>query len=142
MFNVMATIKCFEDIEAWKLAKEFYNVIGKFIEEGKFKRNFGLIDQIDRASGSVMDNIAEGFERGSRGEFIVFLGYSKGSAGEVRSQLYRALDREYISKEEFDHLYKLIIHISSCIQKFIEYLLKSNIVGLRKKPSEQKNIRH
>jgi len=62
----MATIKCFEDIEAWKLAREFYNVIGNFIEEGKFKKNFALIDQIERSSGSVMDNIAEGFERGSR----------------------------------------------------------------------------
>jgi four helix bundle protein len=135
----MATIKCFEDVEAWKLAREFYNVIGNFIEEGKFKRNFSLIDQIERSSGSVMDNIAEGFERGNRGEFIVFLGYAKGSAGEVRSQLYRAFDRKYISKEEFDHLYKLIIHISSCIQRFIEYLLKSGIAGVRKKPT---NIKH
>jgi four helix bundle protein len=136
----MATIKCFEDVEAWKLAREFYNVIGKFIEDGKFKRNFSLIDQIERSSGSVMDNIAEGFERSSRGEFIVFLGYAKGSAGEVRSQLYRAFDRKYISKEEFDHLYKLIIHISSCIQRFIEYLLKSEIGGVRRKLNT--NIKH
>ena len=137
----MATIKRFEDIEAWKLARAFYNVIANNIDEGKFKRNFGLIDQLERASGSVMDNIAEGFERGSRGEFTVFLGYSKGSAGEVRSQLYRALDRKYISQKEFDHLYNLIIHISSCIQKFIEYLLKSQVAGVRKK-AEAKNIRH
>ena len=137
----MATIKCFEDIEAWKLARAFYNVISNYIDEGKFKRNFGLIDQLERASGSVMDNIAEGFERGSRGEFIVFLGYSKSSAGEVRSQLYRALDTKYISQNEFDHLYNLIIHISSCIQKFIEYLLKSQVAGVRKK-AEAKNIRH
>ena len=129
----MATIKCFEDIEAWKLARAFYNVVASYIEEGKFKKKFGLIDQIERASGSVMDNIAEGFERGSRGEFIVFLGYSKGSAGEVRSQLYRALDRKYISQKEFDHLYGLIVHISSCTQKFIEYLLKSQVAGVRKK---------
>jgi four helix bundle protein len=131
----MATIKYFEDVEAWKLAREFYNTIGNFIEEGKFKRNFSLIDQIERSSGSVMDNIAEGFERGNRGEFIVFLGYAKGSAGEVRSQLYRSLDRKYISKEEFDNLYKQITHISSCLQKFIEYLLKSGITGVRRKPA-------
>jgi len=80
-----------------------------------------------------MDNIAEGFERGNRAEFIVFLGYAKGSAGEVRSQLYRALDRKYLSAKEFEHLYNLIIHISSCIQKFIEYLLKSKVAGVRKK---------
>ena len=129
----MAAIKCFEDVEAWKLARGFYNLIGYYIEEGKFKKNFSLIDQVERSSGSVMDNIAEGFERGSRGEFIVFLGYSKGSAGEVRSQLYRAFDRKYLSKSEFDKLYNLIIHISSCIQKCIEYLLKSKVAGVRKK---------
>lgn len=129
----MATIKCFEDVEAWKLARELYNILGDYINEKKFKRNFSLIDQIERSSGSVMDNIAEGFERGNRAEFIVFLGYAKGSAGEVRSQLYRALDRKYLSANEFEHLYNLIIHISSCIQKFIEYLLKSKVAGVRKK---------
>lgn len=125
----MATIKCFEDVEAWKLARELYNILGDYINE----RNFSLIDQIERSSGSVMDNIAEGFERGSKAEFIVFLSYAKGSAGEVRSQLYRALDRKYLSANEFEHLYNLIIHISSCIQKFIEYLLKSKVAGVRKK---------
>jgi four helix bundle protein len=129
----MATIKCFEDIEAWKLARSFYNLLGNLIDEGKFKTNFGLIDQIDRASGSIMDNIAEGFERGSRAEFIVFLGYAKGSAGEVRSQLYSALDRKYITQEEFDSLFTHIAHISSCIQKFIEYLISSKMSGVRKK---------
>jgi four helix bundle protein len=138
----MATIKCFEDIEAWRLAREFYNAIGKLIEEGKFKRNFSLIDQIERSSGSIIDNIAEGFERGSRGEFIVFLGYSKGSAGEVRSQLYRALDRKYISQEEFNDLYNKIIHVSNCLQKFIEYLLKSKVSGIRKKITDLNNIKH
>jgi len=138
----MATIKCFEDIEAWKLAREFYKAIGNIIEEGKFKRNFSLIDQIERSSGSVMDNIAEGFERGSRGEFIVFLGYSKGSAGEVRSQLYRALDRKYILKEEFDNLFNQVTHISNCLQRFIEYLLKSKVAGVRKKASAEHNIKH
>ena len=129
----MATIKCFEDVEAWKLSRRFYDLLGKWIDEGKFKTNFGLIDQIDRASGSIMDNIAEGFERGSRAEFIVFLGYAKGSAGEVRSQLYRALDKKYISQEEFTELYTHIIHISSCIQRFIEYLIRSKVGGVRKK---------
>ena len=129
----MATIKCFEEVEAWKLARSFYNLLGKLLYEGKFKANFGLKDQIDRASGSVMDNIAEGFERGSKAEFLVFLGYAKGSAGEVRSQLYRALDRKYISQKEFDELHVHIIHISSCIQRFIEYLISSKMGGIRKK---------
>ena len=69
------------------------------IREKKFEHNFRLINQIEGSSGSIMDNIAEGFERGTRNEFIVFLGYSKGSCGELRSQLYRALDRKYIEQQ-------------------------------------------
>ena len=97
----MATIKTFEDIESWKIAREICTVIGKHIDEGKFKKNFRLIDQMEGSSGSIMDNIAEGFERGTRAEFIQFLGFAKGSAGEFRSQLYRALDRNYITQKEF-----------------------------------------
>ena len=89
----MATIKTFEDVESWKLARQLCIAIGKHIDAGQFKKNFRLIDQMEGSSGSIMDNIAEGFERGMRGEFIQFLGYSKGSAGEFRSQLYRAADR-------------------------------------------------
>lgn len=129
----MATIKCFEDIETWKLAREFCNLTGAHIDNGKFKKNFSLIDQIERSSGSVMDNVAEGFERGCRAEFIVFLGYAKGSAGEVRSQLYRALDRKYITQDEFHSLSNLITQISGRLQKFIEYLLKTKVAGVRRK---------
>lgn len=80
-----------------------------------------------------MDNIAEGFERGSREEFITFLGYSKGSSGEFRSQLYRAKDRNYLTQLEFDELYNLATHISSCIEKFIQYLQKTDLKGVRRK---------
>ena len=80
-----------------------------------------------------MDNIAEGFERGNRGEFITFLGYSKGSYGEFRSQLYRMLDRNYISPEEFDDFTSLCKRVSAILQKFIEYLQKTSIKGSRKK---------
>ena len=87
----MATIKRFEDIESWKQGSELCSKIGKLIDEGKFKKNYRLIDQMEGSSGSIMDNIAEGFERGTKGEFVLFLGYAKGSSGEFRSQLYRAL---------------------------------------------------
>jgi four helix bundle protein len=128
----MATIKTFEDIESWKIAREICTIIGKHIDEGKFKKNFRLIDQMEGSSGSIMDNIAEGFERGTRAEFIQFLGFAKGSAGEFRSQLYRALDRNYITQKEFQTLFTQIIHLSSLLQKFIEYLLKTEIAGNRK----------
>ena len=128
----MATIKRFEDIESWKLGKELCALIGNYIDEGEFKKNYRLIDQMEGSSGSIMDNIAEGFERGTKGEFILFLGYSKGSSGEFRSQLYRALNRGYLTQKEFDGLYDLVVKISGLLQKFIEYLLKSEIGGSRK----------
>lgn len=129
----MATIKRFEDMESWKLARELCKKIGDIIDKGSFKRNFRLIDQIDGSSGSIMDNIAEGFERGTRAEFIQFLGYSKGSCGELRSQLYRALDRNYISQKEFDEFSVMAVRISAMQQKMISYLLQSEIQGTRKK---------
>lgn len=128
----MATIKRFEDIESWKLGNELCSKIGKHIDEGKFKKNFQLVDQMEGSSGSIMDNIAEGFERGTKGEFLLFLGYAKGSSGEFRSQLYRALNRGYLSQTEFEELYSLATNISGKLQKFIEYLLKTEITGTRK----------
>lgn len=129
----MATIKRFEELDMWKLSRELCNKIGDIIDNGKFKKNFRIIDQIEGSSGSIMDNIAEGFERGTKAEFIQFLGYSKGSCGELRSQLYRALDRKYITQEKFDELYSYCLRISAMLQKFIEYLLKTNVKGIRKK---------
>ncbi len=129
----MATIKKFEDVEAWKVSRELCNNIGSLIDNGSFKSNYRLIGQIEGSSGSIMDNIAEGFERGTRAEFIQFLGYSKGSCGELRSQLYRALDRKYINQQQFDDFYSLAVRISSILQKFISYLQKTVIQGERKK---------
>ncbi|RTL59553.1 MAG: four helix bundle protein [Sphingobacteriales bacterium] len=129
----MATIKHFEDIEAWKLARELCKEIGMVIDKGSFKKSFRLIHQIEGSSGSIMDNLAEGFERGTRNEFIQFLGYSKGSCGEFRSQLYRALDREYLTKEAFDNFYIKAVRISAMLQKLIDYLLKTEVKGTRVK---------
>ena len=137
----MATIKRFEEMEAWKLSREMCCKIGKIIDAGNFKNSFKLIGQIEASSGSVMDNIAEGFERGMRGEFIQFLGYSKGSCGEFRSQLYRALDRKYLTESEFEELYSVARRISAMLQKFISYLLQTEIKGVRKKqPSNKKPL--
>ena len=86
----MATIKRFEDIISWQKARELNKLIGDITDLGKFKRSYKLIDQIESSSGSIMDNIVEGFERGGNKEFIQFLYISKGSCGEFRSQLYRA----------------------------------------------------
>ncbi len=129
----MATIKCFEDIESWKLARELSKRLGLLIDKGCFQKCFRLIHQIEGSSGSVMDNIAEGFERGSRAEFVQFLGYAKGSCGELRSQLYRALDRSFLTQQDFDELYEMATRISSLIQKFMMYLLNTDIAGQRKK---------
>jgi four helix bundle protein len=129
----MATIKRFEEIDAWKVARELCLKIGTIIEEGSFKKSYRLIAQIESSSGSIMDNIAEGFERGTRAEFIQFLGYSKGSCGEFRSQLYRASDRKYLNQKQFDELYLLAVRISAMLQKLIEYLQKTEVKGVRKK---------
>lgn len=131
----MATIKHFEEMEAWKVSRELCLKIGIIIDNGSFKNSYRLINQIDGSSGSIMDNIAEGFERGTKAEFIQFLGYSKGSCGEFRSQLYRSLDRGYINKEQFDELYVMAVRVSAMLQKLIDYLLKTNIKGTRKKDS-------
>ncbi|MCX6323128.1 MAG: four helix bundle protein, partial [Sphingobacteriales bacterium] len=95
--------------------------------------NFKLIGQVEAASGSIMDNIAEGFERGTKAEFIQFLGYAKGSCGELRSQLNRMWDRNYINKEKFIILNEMTISITRMLQKFIGYLQGSKIEGLRRK---------
>src|SRR5678810_810628 len=129
----MATIKRFEDLDVWKVSRELCSKTGELVDNSSFKKNFRLIGQIEGSSGSIMDNIAEGFERGTRSEFIQFLGYSKGSCGELRSQLHRALDRKYISQELFDEFYIMAVRISAMLQKLIEYLQQTQVKGVRKK---------
>jgi len=118
----MATIERFEDIISWKEARILNKNLGQLIDSGRFKSSYRLINQIEGSAGSVMDNIAEGFERGGNKEFIQFLYISKSSCGELRSQLYRALDRNYITQKEFDEYSLHAMKISSLIQKLISYL--------------------
>jgi len=92
----MATIKRFEDLEIWQLAREISRDVYDITRKDSIKHDFSLIDQLRRSSGSIMDNIAEGFERDGNKEFVQFLSYAKGSAGETRLQLYRAVDQKYI----------------------------------------------
>ena len=127
----MATIKCFEDIEAWQKARLLANEIHLLSETTKLSKDYRLKDQINASSGSVMDNVAEGFERGGKHEIINFLSIAKGSAGEVKSQLYRLLNRKYISEEDFDRLYKLSDDIANMIGAWISYLNKSRIRGTK-----------
>lgn len=134
----MATIKKFEEIKAWQKARELNKTIGSYIDTGRFKNNFRLIDQIEGSAGSIMDNIAEGFERSGNREFLQFLYISKGSCGEFRSQLYRAMDRNYISQDEFSKLYEQSREIIVMLQKLIDYLENSELKGVKYKNREIK----
>ena len=118
----MPTISRFEEIEAWKTARELTNLIYEFSSQGDFSRDFGLRDQIRRASVSVMSNIAEGFESQTQAQFIRYLGIAKASAGEVRSQLYIALDQSYIAKGQFAQAFDLADKALRQLVRFIAYL--------------------
>jgi len=114
--------KRFEELPCWKKARELCQAVFDLINQAYFRKDFSLRNQIWSAAGSVMDNIAEGFDDGSTREFIRFLGYSQRSCGEVQSQLYRALDCKYIDKNQFNSAYE---HASECrkqIKGFRKYL--------------------
>jgi four helix bundle protein len=118
----MATAKQFTDLHVWQEARGLVGEIYKVTKQGAFRRDFRLRDQITRAAVSSMSNIAEGFERGSRREFIQFLNVAKGSTGEVRSQLYVALDQEYVDQKMFEKLRDSALAVSRRLAKFIRYL--------------------
>jgi four helix bundle protein len=128
----MATIHKFEDLDVWKKARELENRIFSLTKKDNFAKDYGLKDQINRSSGSVMDNIAEGFGRGSNTEFINFLIISRGSATEVQSQLYRAVDRNYIDSTTFDEVYQKAALTSASLTNFINYLKTKKDIDLRK----------
>ena len=125
----MATIRKFEEVLSWIEARELNKVVGKLIKGNNFEKNFRLINQIEGSAGSIMDNIAEGFDRNGNKEFIQFLYIAKASCAEFRSQLYRAVDRDYLRDEEFKNLYDHALRISSLIQALINYLKDSELTG-------------
>ena len=118
----MTTAKRFEDLEVWQGAKDLTNLIYKYSTDGSFSRDFGLRDQMRRASVSIMSNIAEGFESQTQAMFIKYLGHAKGSAGELRAQLYIAKDQGYISEESFSEMFSLSEICSKQLARFIQYL--------------------
>jgi four helix bundle protein len=118
----MTAINRFEEIEAWKTSRQLTNMVYALGNQTGFNRDFGLRDQIRRASVSIMSNIAEGFESRTDVQFVNFLGMARASAGEVRSQLYIAFDQKYIAEEQFKESYSLAEKCARQIAKFISYL--------------------
>ncbi len=117
-------IERFEDIEAWRLARELTRKVYSLTKKPKFAQDYGLKKQIQEASGSAMHNIAEGFDSETNAEFIRFLRYAKRSCTEVQSELYVALDEEYLSSEEFKEVYEQARRTRAAVRGFINYLKK------------------
>jgi four helix bundle protein len=116
----------FEDLDAWKVARELANLIYVLGRESGFSKDYSFKDQIQRAAVSVMNNIAEGFERGSNKDFAKFLFIARGSVGEVRSMLYLALDQKYITEEQFKEAYNLCVRDSQLCWGLIKHLQKTS----------------
>lgn len=129
----MNPVRRFEDLEAWRLARVLANRIYDSSAEGEFSKDFALKNQIRRAAVSIISNIAEGYERDGDKEFIQFLYVAKGSCGEVRSQLYLARDRLYLTDARFDDLFKQTVRISRIISGLIKYLRGSELSGKKYK---------
>ena len=127
----MATIKQFEDLEIWQKAKEICRIVYETKKNTNLKNDFKLYNQLNGSSGSIMDNIAEGFERNGNREFIQFLSIAKASCGETRSQLYRAFDRGYLNDDDFEDFKTKVISLSRQINGFIDYLQKSDFKGTK-----------
>jgi four helix bundle protein len=135
----MATITRFEDLEIWQLAMSQCRDFDLLIETTSLAKDFELRNQMNASSGSVMDCIAEGFERSGNSEFKNLLVIAKGSNGEFRSQLYRCLNRKYITPEKFNELYEKNVMLGKKIMTFIQYLQQTEFKGHRYKKVESSN---
>jgi four helix bundle protein len=121
----MAKIERFEDLQSWQKARQLTNLIYDLTQHPKFSKDFRLVGQIQDAAGSVMHNIAEGFDSGTNPEFIRFLKISRRSASEVQSELYLALDRSYVTQDELITAYNLATETKRLINGMVGYLRKS-----------------
>jgi four helix bundle protein len=124
-------VKNFEDFEIWKEARALTREIYQLTRDSKFSKDFDLRNQIRRAAVSIMSNIAEGFERGGNQEFVQFLYVAKASCGEVRSQLYVALDQSYVAPKDCDDVSKSFRRLSIMISNLIDYLKRSGMKGAK-----------
>ncbi len=125
----MATITDYEDLECWKKAREVTNLVYSFTKRDQFSRDFELLRQIRKSAISVMSNISEGFERDGNREFLNFLSIAKGSLGEVRAQMYIALDQQYVTQAEFQTMRTLTKQNASLIAGLMNYIRQSKIKG-------------
>ena len=127
----MAAVRDFEELTIFQKARELSKKIYPVTNKDGFKSDYRFVQQIRAAAGSIMDNIAEGFERTGNKEFLNFLYIAKGSCGEVRSQLIRANDVGYLTSEEFDELYSECRKLSAGIMNFIKEIKASDLTGAK-----------
>jgi four helix bundle protein len=127
----MTKIKGFEDLEIWQEARILAAEIYRATQEPPFSKDYGLRDQIRKSAVSILSNIAEGFERDGNREFVHFLSLSKGSNGELRSQLFIALDQNYITEDQFSRLNQSAIEIAKKTSTLMDYLKKSDFAGTK-----------
>jgi four helix bundle protein len=134
----MATVKEFEDLIVWQKARVLSKKVFEASETGKFARDYKFVNQINDACDSIMSNIAEGMERDGHKELYQFLSYAKGSAGEVRSHLYTAIDRNYIMQKEFEQFYDNCKEISRMLSSFMRYIWETGRKGRKyRKPEKE-----
>ena len=134
----MATFKNFTDIDAWQRARALTNAIYVVSKNGSFSKDFGLRDQMRRASVSIMANIAEGFGRSGSAEFQQYLAIAKGSTCEIVSHLYVALDQGYITRREFAENTRLAEETANLIGGLMKYIRQSSVRGVKYVPAERK----
>lgn len=132
----MGKVLSFEDLEVWKKSRILSQKIFLLLNVEPFSKDYQLKNQINGSSGSIMDNIAEGFGRNGNKEFIQYINIANGSLMETRSQLYRAFDRGYLKKETFSELQQLCIEISKMLYSLMKYLKSSSMKGQKNKLSE------